>query len=456
VKGSGLAFNTVRRNGGELIRKLTTTLALSVIFLGCMHAQLLDRILGSGDNDGLAQATAIANQEIKRSVNLLRLAEGYKRADQVMAARTALEAEIQGNRVREIKKKTRILIDETLPLEAYVREQTAKREQAFDREKSRFQSLNDEKQRLVVILDGLEDLGPLPSVERTATLQQLMDWRRTVASGGPEEVERLRAESAKVEQQIPLLRGEVEKRKQQALAYSREVLQKTTAPIPEAKKLSDLIEQPEISAADVIEAYRTAKKLDGQLRALAAATQRAESVIASARIELASAAKYPTDKEVGPADRATTQAMNDLAGMVGNAVIGDERHERQITILTEKLSKEASRLAAVNRQHVALSTATGKRVYNGCYAWAKRTGMASSVQVFKDDAKNAIANQGEQLCRCIAAEIAGDREITDEAKLAIAHEFETTDRMRDQQLALIVGVASAKCQIAAMRNLSGR
>jgi hypothetical protein len=58
--------------------------------------------------------------------------------------------------------------------------------------------------------------------------------------------------------------------------------------------------------------------------------------------------------------------------------------------------------------------------------------------------------KGNSCAVCMATEISGDKEITDEAKLEIAHQFETTDRMNNQQLALVVGVASAKCQTQAM------
>jgi hypothetical protein len=87
-----------------------------------------------------------------------------------------------------------------------------------------------------------------------------------------------------------------------------------------------------------------------------------------------------------------------------------------------------------------------QRVYDGCVEWAKRTGSASALPVFRDQKTNDLANPGEALCRCMAEQIGGDREITDDAKIEIALQFETKNRMDNQQLALIVGSGFLKCQ----------
>lgn len=98
------------------------------------------------------------------------------------------------------------------------------------------------------------------------------------------------------------------------------------------------------------------------------------------------------------------------------------------------------------------------RVYKGCYAWAGRNGMVadSSVRVFKDDATNKAAdvmNVGEHLCGCMASKIANDSEITDQAKVEIAHDLETKNREDNQQLALVVARAGAVCQSSLMEQV---
>ena len=123
---------------------------------------------------------------------------------------------------------------------------------------------------------------------------------------------------------------------------------------------------------------------------------------------------------------------------------------------------EQDHLRILVRQTEVLSTTVGKRVYEGCTAWAKRTGTMVSdapVQIFKDAETNRsadfAANAGRHLCSCMAVEIGGDSQITDQAKLEIAHQFETRNRLDNQALAGIVAVASIKCQVKAVDDLSG-
>ena len=84
---------------------------------------------------------------------------------------------------------------------------------------------------------------------------------------------------------------------------------------------------------------------------------------------------------------------------------------------------------------------------------------SAPVRFFKDDATNQAAdlatNMGTHLCRCMTVEIAGDTEITDQAKLEIARQFETRDRMDNQALAVVVGASFIKCQAQITDELSG-
>jgi uncharacterized protein len=134
--------------------------------------------------------------------------------------------------------------------------------------------------------------------------------------------------------------------------------------------------------------------------------------------------------------------------------------ERGRQVLDAMRKRAASNELA--RQKSVMSTATGRRVYDGCYAWAKRGGLiaGTQVRVFKDEATSRAAelasNPGEPFCRCVVAEIVGDNAIANAAKLEIGHQLETEDKADNQPLAVAAGVAFEKCQIKVMNEIRGK
>jgi hypothetical protein len=253
---------------------------------------------------------------------------------------------------------------------------------ALDAAQGRFDGLHEQKQELTKLLNGFEDLGPLPAIEPTNP----HSIRAKGRSGNPESqrriAEELDAESAKIEGQLPLLREEEKKRRDQAIRVAKQVyLQNSKVQIPEVTELDALIAASGPSADAALKAYQSAKQLDATLKQFAVTKQRANTVLASAEADIAAAAKYSTDREAASAARAATQAANALSVKTQSILPHDGP---RISQLTDKLVSEQSRVKALTRQAAAMSTSVGRRVYDGCYAWAKRNGLASSVRVFKD------------------------------------------------------------------------
>jgi hypothetical protein len=201
------------------------------------------------------------------------------------------------------------------------------------------------------------------------------------------------------------------------------------------------------------------RQQENDIRAFVATKQRVDKAIESAKAEIGNANKLSGDKALAAATKEANQAVSELAAKLQN---DDPKDAPQISALADRLAKAEQNLKLDTRQATVLSTATGKRVYQGCVVWATRKGMTASVpvRIFKDDATNQAAdlaaNMGTHLCRCMAAEIAGDTEITDEAKVEIGRQFETRDRMDNQALAVVVGVASTKCQVQAMERIANQ
>jgi uncharacterized protein len=331
-------------------------------------------------------------------------------------------------------------------------------EVALDAAQERFDRMNDQKDQALKVLHGFEDLGPLPTVEPSNSHSHRAKGRSSSPEAQTRLADELNAESDKIESQLPVLQKEVIKRQTEAMAYAKQVLARSNVRTPETVELENLIASSGSSPDGASKAYQAAKTLAATIRSLAAAKQKAEKAIASARTELGTAAKYSGDRQVATAVQATTQTVNQLAAKIQSV---DPKDETQISKLTETLGGQQNRLKMLTSTASVLSTATAKRVYDGCYAWAKRKGLIAStpVRVFKDDATNDAAalafNTGEPYCRCIAAEIAKDKEITDAAKLEIADQFETRDRMDNQQLAVVVAVAGGRCQMYLVDQLSG-
>ena len=252
---------------------------------------------------------------------------------------------------------------------------------------------------------------------------------------------------------MPVLSTEATRREEQGIEYAKQVyVRNSKVRIPEVIQVDTLLAKTGSSADAALKAYQSAKKLDETLTKFAATMERAEKVLLATKTELATAAKYPNDRDVLTAARSTTQAMNELSAKTQSIYPQDGP---QISQLTDGLLAEQGRVKAFTRQTTGLRTGAGKQLYEGCTSLAKRNGLASSVRVFKDDATNDAARQGEKLCRCMAGEIAADTQITDEAKLEIARQFETTDHMKDQQLALVVGAVSTRCVVQMTDELTG-
>ena len=206
-------------------------------------------------------------------------------------------------------------------------------------------------------------------------------------------------------------------------------------------------------------AAESKRQTETGIRALLATKQRAEKVVESANAQKANAARLTSDRALATAMQQMTQIGTELNALLKSV---DPRDEPQISRLTEKLASVGNEMTTLARQTSVLSTRTGRCVYEGCFAWAQRNGIATfnPVRVFKDEETNKAAdlamNMGEHYCRCMTVEIAGDTDITDAAKLEIGHDLETKDRENNQQLALVVAVAGVRCQKDLTNQLIGR
>jgi hypothetical protein len=137
------------------------------------------------------------------------------------------------------------------------------------------------------------------------------------------------------------------------------------------------------------------RQQENDIRAFLATEQRAEKVMESAKTAVGQAQRSG-DNTVAPAVKEVSQAMDQLSALIKK---NDPKDEHQVSALADRVAKAEQTLKSATRQATVLSSSTGKRVYQGCVAWAQRKGFASPVRVFKDDATNNAANQGEQLCR---------------------------------------------------------
>jgi hypothetical protein len=319
-------------------------------------------------------------------------------------------------------------------------------------------ALKAERTKLLSAIKVLEQFGPVPALPtvRTARYNTYYPPPPTPQNlkRGAEE---MRTEAADVDAQLSVLREDLSRRQQQAIAYAKQVLQRCPSRFPAAVELESLIADT-ASHDGAIRAFDAAKKLEVAMKALAAAKQRAEKDIASAQANLASAAKASGDADIATAARTSSQTAQELSA---KAKSNDPSDEPQISALASRLEAQQAKLNRLVREKTVLASSTGKQVHQGCLAWAKRRGMGTSsgVKVFKDEASNKAAdigvNTGTVLCRCMAVQIAGDPEITDEAKVEIARQFESRDKMNNQALAAVVAVAGGRCQLEMVDQLSG-
>ena len=338
---------------------------------------------------------------------LLKQAKGYDNQLVVETNIRNLESSLAGDNVKEIRARAQGLTTANRDLQQFLTEQKAEAEALLNAR----QAANEELTRTPILLTQAQGYGKQNQV---ASAQKPLELA-------------LAGENA----------DEIKSKTQALVAVNRDLDQY----IQDAKAAAEKKRQQE-----------------NQARVFVATKQRAEKAIGSATAAVTGAAKYSGDKEIATASRSTAQTMNELSAKARTA---DPRDEPQISKLTERLGAEQSRLSAMTRQTVVLNSSLGRRVYEGCSGWAKRKGMITSapVRFFKDDATNQAAdlatNMGTHLCRCMTVEIAGDTEITDQAKLEIARQFETRDRMDNQALAVVVGGSFIKCQAQITDELSG-
>jgi hypothetical protein len=340
---------------------------------------------------------------------------------------------------------------------------------------ARLERLNKEKSDLLVALGEFGEVPTLQSTTDVRTGNRRLTYARS-ATGQDEITDKANANSAEVEKQLPILRDELKKRR---IEYAKQAVQKAGTQLasaysprgtPLASRLDDLKTRSsqlnvEIGGVtnddDVARVYQTAKLLNaasGALAQTAATRLKAEKAVASAKLEVEKSAKWSGDDTVASAVKSTTQTVIQVVAKLQN---NDPSDEPQISALADRLTKAEQTVKSATQQVAVLSSGIGKRVNEGCTAWAKRRGMITSapVRVFKGDATNQAAdlaaNMGTHLCRCMTTQIVGDREITDEAKLEIARQFETRDRMDNQALAVVVAASSVKCQAQLMDEVSG-
>jgi hypothetical protein len=181
--------------------------------------------------------------------------------------------------------------------------------------------------------------------------------------------------------------------------------------------------------------------------------------MASAKTDVAAESKWSTDKVVASDLQIVSKLMSEVAG---RAKTDNPSKATQISSLTEKLIAADTDLKMHGREALAIASITGRRVYDGCYDWAKRHGMIAGTQVkiFKDEdtdrAADLAANMGEHFCRCVSAEFTNDPDVTDAAKLELAHQFATRDQVDNQALALVFGQAAVKCQVQMTGEIIGK
>jgi hypothetical protein len=342
---------------------------------------------------------------------------------------------------------------------------------------TKLDQLNKEKTQLI---GAISEFGPPP--EMTATTDTRPSSKKTLyvrSRDGQAEIEqRANANSAEVERQVPVLRAELQKRR---IEFARQSAQKggvqvasaefgsAPAGSPWARAVADARESAKrlgsVAAAaasedDALQAYRTAKDLNAACASLdryIGTRQRAAKAIEAAKGELATPAARSADAVVGLNAKETNQALSKVTAAIQT---NDPSSEPELATAATSLTKATGYLRAAGLEVATLDTSIGKSVYQGCSAWAKRKGLATStpVRVFKNDTTNLAAdraaNPGLYLCRCMSTQIARDQEITDDAKLEIGRQFATRDRIDNQALALIVGAAGVKCQASMVEDIA--
>lgn len=304
--------------------------------------------------------------------------------------------------------------------------------------------LNDIRAKLQVLTTGIRDVEQFMAVQRAKA--EVLAKAREAGSQQLARTQLLLSQAQGYSDSSQVVAAQ----RQLEVALAGENVEQINARLQEVVATSQHIDQYMQEQKAAAERKR---QHEHHIRAFIAAKQRGEKAVVSARSELGKAASLAGDARLTATVQTTTRTLQALSLKLQSR---DPKDEAQISALTDKLASGESQIRALARQTAVLSSATGKRVFQGCMAWAEREGMVSPVRVFKDDATNSAANQGESLCRCMAIQIGGDREITDEAKVEIARQFETRDRIDNQQLALIVGVAGARCQMDGISSLIGR
>jgi hypothetical protein len=348
------------------------------------------------------------NALIQRSHSLLTQAKGYDNLPVVESSIAALEAAVAGDDVNVIRARAQALI-------------------TVNRDMDQFISV--QKARAAALVKARETANQ-ELLKTRALLKQAAGYDKTsqVASAqGP-------LESALTGENV----DEITTRTQALVAVNRDI---------------DRFIQEQRASAE------RKQRQENQVRAFAAAKQRADRAIESAKAEIASASQWTGDRALATAVQEMKRSVDELSVKAKGI---DPQQGPAISLLTDRLASSEHRVKVLTQQSVVLSSATGKRVYDGCYAWAKRGGLIASshVKVFKDEETNraaeAAANPGEPLCRCMAVSIAGDNRITDEAKLELAHDLETKNKEDNQQLAVVFALAAEKCQVKMLHDITGR
>jgi len=356
----------------------------------------------------LAAEIRDAKTTIQRTRDMLIRAKNYGNAQAVEAALNSLETALPGDDLNVIRAKVQALTTANQDLSRFMTLQMAKATALANAR----ETANRELARTQTLLDAAEGFNRVSQVE---SIKKPLDLALAGEDG-----------------------DEITIRTQALVAINRD--------------LDSYIQRLKLAA-------ESKRQTATGIRALLATKQRAEKAIESTNAQIGNAARLTSDRGVATAMQQMTQLITELSALLKSV---DPRDEPQISRLTDKLASVGNEAKTLTRQSAVLSTGTGRRVYEGCYAWAKRNGIAASnpVRVFKDEETNKAAdlvtNFGEHYCRCMTIEIAGDAEITNAAKLEVAHQFETKDRMDNQSLALVVAVAGGRCQTALTNQLTGR
>jgi hypothetical protein len=346
------------------------------------------------------------NTLIQRSHSLLTQAKGYDNLPVVEASVAALEAAVAGDDVNVIRARAQALITANRDLDQFI---------------------SDQKARAAALVKARETANQ-ELVKTRTLLKQATGYDKTSKVASAQKP----LESALTGENV----DEITARTQALVAVNRDI---------------DRFIQDQKAGAE------TKQRQENQVRAFAAAKQRADRAIESAKVEIATASQWTGDRAVATAVKEMKQSVDELSVKLKGI---DPQEEPAISRLTDRLASSEHQVKLLTRQSVVLSSATGKRVYDGCYAWAKRGGLiaGSQVRVFKDEETNkaaqAATNPGEPFCRCVAVTIAGDNRITDEAKLAIAHDMETKDKEDNEQLRVVVGAAFGNCQIKMLNDMT--